>query len=734
MPRYEITSPDGGKYEINAPDGATNEQVMAYAQSSMQPAGNPSPEKTWGEAIAGSDDQAGIARTALDQSLQGATFGFADEVTDRLGAVGASLVTGEKYGDLLKEARTMSKGRMGRELDQRPALSVGANLAGALLTGGAGATTKAGATAGNFLRSGNLAARAGKSALAGATSGGAYGAGTAEEGHRLEGAGEGAAYGAAFGAALPVAGAAVKSGYEGTKNVIAGAGARNADELAGDLSKIESASSAAYQKMRDSGAVLSKDASQSIVSEMDDALRQSGPLNRRIHGNTISVMNDLRKAAKSGDLGLEQLDQYRRLFGDMAGDIGNKSNARISGILRGTMDDALNSLEDTAFKTGSKEALDALKTGRAEYSRARKFEMISDIVRKSEGDANYVKRELTKIVNNPRKARAFNQPGELDALKQAARLSGGEAILKIAGKFGFDPARLGSGVGAIFGSAGGAVIGGTTGAGIVPAAGTAARYGQKLLTRGKAENLLRVIEQGAANVPARTSGISGATLLPGIIGGMEGAAEHQAPTKITINPAMQGKEGIPNVQLPQVPDANDIFNPGVSPPGPQSSNPQDSVTGSAGNDDLINKFAQAESGGNPNARNPDSTSTASGLLGFTDSTWKSVVDKYGKKYGVTLADKDNPEAQKIMGQALMNENGDALRKAFRVEPTPGMLYLAHFAGCGGAKRLLKAQGTGAPAARLLPEAAKQPGNRTIFYDGKRLRSVDEVISIITSKV
>ena len=33
MPKYEITSPDGKKFEITAPDGATQDQVLAYAQS-----------------------------------------------------------------------------------------------------------------------------------------------------------------------------------------------------------------------------------------------------------------------------------------------------------------------------------------------------------------------------------------------------------------------------------------------------------------------------------------------------------------------------------------------------------------------------------------------------------------------------------------------------------------------------------------------------------------------------
>lgn len=38
MARYQITSPSGGTYEITAPDDATQEQVLAYARRSLEPA------------------------------------------------------------------------------------------------------------------------------------------------------------------------------------------------------------------------------------------------------------------------------------------------------------------------------------------------------------------------------------------------------------------------------------------------------------------------------------------------------------------------------------------------------------------------------------------------------------------------------------------------------------------------------------------------------------------------
>lgn len=37
MPRYEITSPDGKRFEVTAPDGASQDEVLAYAQSQFKP-------------------------------------------------------------------------------------------------------------------------------------------------------------------------------------------------------------------------------------------------------------------------------------------------------------------------------------------------------------------------------------------------------------------------------------------------------------------------------------------------------------------------------------------------------------------------------------------------------------------------------------------------------------------------------------------------------------------------
>lgn len=146
--------------------------------------------------------------------------------------------------------------------------------------------------------------------------------------------------------------------------------------------------------------------------------------------------------------------------------------------------------------------------------------------------------------------------------------------------------------------------------------------------------------------------------------------------------------------------------------------------------DYFQKLAQAESGGNPNAR--AKTSSASGLYQFTDGTWMNMVNKHGKELGITMKDKNNPEAQHLMVQKLTEQNANILSSKLGIEPTEGHLYAAHFLGASDAAKLIQAQGTGQNAAQLFPRAAK--ANKSIFYKGLKPRTVEEVYAILEQKV
>jgi len=148
------------------------------------------------------------------------------------------------------------------------------------------------------------------------------------------------------------------------------------------------------------------------------------------------------------------------------------------------------------------------------------------------------------------------------------------------------------------------------------------------------------------------------------------------------------------------------------------------------NNDILERIALAESGGNPNAK--AATSSASGLFQFTDGTWRSMIKKYGGQTGIRLQDKNNPDAQKVMAQRLLDENKQILSSKLQRDPSGGELYIAHFMGPSQAARLIASPQNKIAAALFQREAAS---NRPIFYQkGGRPRTVAEVIELLSSKV
>ncbi len=152
---------------------------------------------------------------------------------------------------------------------------------------------------------------------------------------------------------------------------------------------------------------------------------------------------------------------------------------------------------------------------------------------------------------------------------------------------------------------------------------------------------------------------------------------------------------------------------------------------------LIDK-AGTESSFNPNAK--ASTSSASGLYQFIESTWLDMVDKHGAKYGLSdqaaaitrtkdgkpmvaskaarqdiLELRKDPKVAALMAAEFAKDNKQTLEKNLGRSVGETELYLSHFLGATGATRFLKAmeRNPSASAASLLPEAAS--ANRSVFF-------------------
>lgn len=136
-------------------------------------------------------------------------------------------------------------------------------------------------------------------------------------------------------------------------------------------------------------------------------------------------------------------------------------------------------------------------------------------------------------------------------------------------------------------------------------------------------------------------------------------------------------------------------------------------------DQIIN----AESGGDPDAKNPNST--ASGPGQFIDSTFLSVLKQHrpdlaqGQSDDALLALKHDPQLAAELTSAYAQDNKDALTKS-GLPVTPGNLYLSHFAGPSGATKILQADAD-TPASDILGPAAvaANPFLRTMTAGGVR---------------
>lgn len=122
---------------------------------------------------------------------------------------------------------------------------------------------------------------------------------------------------------------------------------------------------------------------------------------------------------------------------------------------------------------------------------------------------------------------------------------------------------------------------------------------------------------------------------------------------------------------------------------------------------LVDSIIGVESGGNPNAKNPNSS--AGGLGQFIDSTWLAMLKQErpdlveGRSPQELLALKSDPALSRQMTEAYANQNGRILSGA-GFDANPGNTYLAHFAGPQGAVKVLSAD-PGAPIESILgPQA------------------------------
>lgn len=128
--------------------------------------------------------------------------------------------------------------------------------------------------------------------------------------------------------------------------------------------------------------------------------------------------------------------------------------------------------------------------------------------------------------------------------------------------------------------------------------------------------------------------------------------------------------------------------------------------------DYFASVRHAESGGDPNAKNANSS--AEGLYQFLEPTWNGLMASH-PELGLTADGRNDPGQQEKAMRAFTADNARTL-KSKGIGIDPGALYAAHMLGAGGASSVLQGDPNSPVSAYVSPDVIKANpdlGNMTV---------------------
>jgi len=272
-----------------------------------------------------------------------------------------------------------------------------------------------------------------------------------------------------------------------------------------------------YKFAEDVGAVFKKNSYSQFANKLESTLAKEG-LDKTLQPRVYAALERI-KDTKGGNVTLENMEILRRI-GQAAGSSTDASERRLASIMVDNLDDFVETAQPGQLAKGSSEAVSALTDARELWKRAKKTEIIDDLVASAElrADANFsqsgmenaLRRKLVNLADNPKALRAFTKE-EQSAIKVAAKGGPVQNLLRLVGKLA--PTGIVSGGGSV---GLGYLAGGPIGAVGLPIIGGAARKGAEQLGLRNIEQLRNRLATGNAPIPQVTP--------RGIIGAREVAA------------------------------------------------------------------------------------------------------------------------------------------------------------------------------------------------------------------
>ena len=256
-----------------------------------------------------------------------------------------------------------------------------------------------------------------------------------------------------------------------------------------------------YKFAEEAGAVFKRNAYNKFSTGLESTLRKEG-LDKTLHPRVFAALERIKDT--KGNVSLENMEILRRIS-QAAGSSADASERRLASILVDNLDDFVETAQPGQLAKGSSEAVSALTDARELWKRAKKTEILDDLVASAElrADANFsqsgmenaLRRKLVTLADNPKKLRAFTKE-EQSAIKVAAKGGPIQNALRLVGKLA--PTGIVSGGGSV---GLGYLAGGPIGAIGLPLTGGIARKGAELLGLRNVEQLRNRLALGYEPIP-----------------------------------------------------------------------------------------------------------------------------------------------------------------------------------------------------------------------------------------
>ena len=260
-----------------------------------------------------------------------------------------------------------------------------------------------------------------------------------------------------------------------------------------------------YKFAEDVGAVFKKNSYNQFANQLESTLAKEG-LDKTLQPRVFAALERI-KDTKNSNVTLENMEILRRIS-QAAGSSADASERRLASIMVDNLDDFVETAQPGQLAKGSSEAVSALTDARELWKRAKKTEIIDDLVASAElraeanfsqsGMENALRRKLVNLADNPKALRAFTKE-EQNAIKVAAKGGSIQNALRLVGKL----APTGAISAGISGGAGFA-LGGPMGAVGLPLIGGASRLGATQLGLRNIEQLRNRLATGNVPIPQVT--------------------------------------------------------------------------------------------------------------------------------------------------------------------------------------------------------------------------------------